>query len=116
MSVSVRRQKSAEDVHWDREDDGAVVDLSDAFQRLEVAELDSQRVVSQHVSSVTESSAGSVFPLSSDHLGRGSEFFLKSVEFSIPVVWKQITFFFIFFINGETTFNCDDDKYIIYGS
>ena len=75
MSVSVSRQKSAEDVHWDREDDGAVVDLSDAFQRLEVAELDSQRVVSQHVSSVTESSTGGVFPLSSDHLGRGSENF-----------------------------------------
>ena len=56
MSLTARvgaPHESVENIHWDREDYGAVVLSRDTVQSLEVAELESGRIVHDHLGCVS---------------------------------------------------------------
>ena len=53
LTAGVGAHECVEDVHWDREDDGAVVLSRNAVESLEVSQLESCRIVHDHLSSVS---------------------------------------------------------------
>ena len=53
LTAGVGAHECVEDVHWDREDDSAVVLSRNAVESLEVSQLESCRIVHDHLSSVS---------------------------------------------------------------
>ena len=53
LAAVVGAHERVEDVHWDGEDNGAVVLCRDAVQSLQVSQLQSRRVVHDHLSCVS---------------------------------------------------------------
>ena len=71
MILSCLGEDVIDDVQGDGEDDSAVVLSRDAAQSLQVSQLDGGRVVSDDLGRVSQSSAGLVFSLGSDHFSSG---------------------------------------------
>ena len=77
LTAGVWAHECVEDVHWDREDDGAVVLSRNAVESLEVSQLESCRIVHDHLSCVS--------------LGRRLEFcFLKLSTFTSELGWPCV--------------------------